>query len=257
MVVAVRSTSSTRPRAVGRGAGPKKESREDDVRGRVLDAAVKLIDEGGLAGVSMREVARAAGVSHQAPYHYFADREAIFAALAEEGFKTLTARLESNDDPREPADDRFVCAGQTYVEFAFDHPALFRIMFRPDLVAMDRFPEASACGDRAFQVLPALVQACIDEGLPAEPSVQALIILAWSVPHGLACLVLDGPLPKKFPDLLENRAALTRDVMTAMRNLLEASSAGKAAKKRGAKTSAKTSAAAKPAKNAAPRRRTR
>ena len=196
----------------------------------MLNAAVKLIAPVGLAGVSMREVARAAGVSHQAPYHYFADREAIFAALAEEGFKILSLRLDNIMDTGEPAVDRFVQAGQTYVEFAFDHPALFRIMFRPDVVEMDRFPQVQECGDRAFQVVPTLVQACIAEGLPAEPSVQALMILAWSIPHGLACLMLDGPLPKKIPDLFANREQLTRDVMLAMRRLLVASSASSASR---------------------------
>lgn len=197
---------------------------DEDVRARVLTAAVALIEEGGLAGVSMREVARAAGVSHQAPYHYFADREAIFAALAEEGFKILADRLEKTVGLPLPAVDRFVRAGQTYVEFALDHPALFRIMFRPDIVAMDRFPSVKECGDRAFQTVPVLVQACIDEGLPAEPSAEALMILAWSIPHGLACLLLDGPLPKKIPDIAANRETLTRDVMLAMRSLLVARS---------------------------------
>jgi AcrR family transcriptional regulator len=215
MVASARTSSSARTRAT---APP------DDVRARVLTAAVMLIDKVGLAGVSMREVARAAGVSHQAPYHYFADREAIFAALAEEGFKILTERLERTLELPVPAVDRFVQAGQTYVEFAFDHPALFRIMFRPDIVAMERFPDVKACGDRAFQTVPALVQACIAEGLPADPSVEALVILAWSIPHGLACLLLDGPLAKKFPDMLANREELTRDVMRSMRSLLLARS---------------------------------
>lgn len=194
----------------------------DDVRGRVLNAAVKLIDRGGLAGLSMREVARAAGVSHQAPYHYFADREAIFAALAEEGFKILAMRLENTVASDEPAVDRFVQAGQTYVEFALDHPALFRLLFRPDVVATERFPEARACGERAFRTVPALVQACIEEGLPAEPSVQALVVLAWSIPHGLACLLLDGPLAMKVPDAVNAREQLTRDVMASVRALLVA-----------------------------------
>ena len=60
-----------------------------DLRQKVLDASLALIEEGGLDRLSMREVARKAGVSHQAPYHYFSDREAILAALAGEGFLTV------------------------------------------------------------------------------------------------------------------------------------------------------------------------
>lgn len=233
MVASARTSSAPRPRARTRATSTP----VDDVRVRVLTAAVALIDEVGLAGVSMREVARAAGVSHQAPYHYFADREAIFAALAEEGFKILTERLERTLGLHTPAVDRFVQAGETYVNFAFDHPALFRIMFRPDMVAMERFPDVKACGDRAFQTVPAIVQACIAEGLPADPSVEALVVLAWSIPHGLACLLLDGPLGRKFPDMLLKREELTRDVMRAMRSLLVARSRpSKAPAKRRART---------------------
>lgn len=236
MVAPARPSPSPRTRA---------PASDEDVRARVLTAAVALIDKVGLAGVSMREVARAAGVSHQAPYHYFADREAIFAALAEDGFKILAERLERVTVLAVPAVDRFVEAGQAYVEFAFDHPALFRIMFRPDMVTLERFPDVKACGDRAFQTVPALVQACIAEGLPADPSMEALVVLAWSIPHGLACLLLDGPLAKKFPDMLAHREELTRDVMRSMRSLLVARSAPPPRKK--PKTSAKPS---KPKKRA-------
>jgi AcrR family transcriptional regulator len=66
-----------------------------DLRERILDATVTLIEADGLAALSMREVARRAGVSHQAPYHHFTDRQAILAAIAEEGFKRLNAGLAS------------------------------------------------------------------------------------------------------------------------------------------------------------------
>ena len=203
----------------------------DDVRGRVLNAAVKIIDRDGLAGVSMREVARAAGISHQAPYHYFEDREGILAALAEEGFKILLLRIQPIVDAKEAAVDRFVRAGQAYVEFALDHPALFRVMFRPDMVKLHDFPEADACGHRAFELVPRLVQACIDEGLPAYPSVDALVLLMWSIPHGVACLMLDGPLAHSLPAANDAREEATRDMMTAMRAILVSRSAAAAATK--------------------------
>jgi|GEM_PF-187288 len=210
---------SGRRRAATAKSGP---APLDDVRGRILNAAVKVIDREGLAGVSMREVARAAGVSHQAPYHYFEDREAILAALAEEGFKILTLRLTNALDPSVPAAERFVQAGAAYVHFAVDHPSLFRLMFRPDFVAMERFPSVRACGEEAFRIVPTLVQESIEEGLPAEPSIEALVVLAWSVPHGLACLLLDGPLGAKVPQAVAERDRLIDDVLEAMRAMLAA-----------------------------------
>lgn len=200
----------------------------DDVRGRVLNAAVHVIDRDGLAGLSMREVARAAGISHQAPYHWFEDREAILAALAEEGFKILLLRLEPIVDAKEPAVDRMVRAGQAYVEFAIDHPSLFRVMFRPDMVKTHEHPEAHACGERCFELVPRLVQACIDEGLPPYPSFDALLLLLWSIPHGLACLMLDGPLAHSLPEADAARIDATRGMMTAMRALIVSRSAAPA-----------------------------
>jgi AcrR family transcriptional regulator len=216
------------PRIVGaRKNGSRKTQSvppaSDDVRSSVLAAAVRLIDEGGLARLSMREVARAAGVSHQAPYHYFEDRESILAALAEGGFNILADRLEKARDPGEPPVARFAAMARVYVEFAIDHPSLFRVMFRPDFVDMGRFPHAKACGDRAFAPLPAAVADCIQAGLPAEPSPQALLIMGWSLAHGLACLLLDGPLAKVLPEAAQARDALVSETIAAMQRLLEAS----------------------------------
>ena len=207
---------------------------EDDVRARVLEAAVQMIDEGGLASLSMREVARRAGVSHQAPYHYFPDRESILAAVAEEGFILLEQQLDRLRDAGGRAADRLARSGETYVRFAYEHPAHFRVMFRPDFVDMGRFPNARECGQKAFQSLIEVVHACRAEGLRAEPSEQAVIVLGWSVVHGLACLLLDGCLDLKLPEetaaiaqggLEPGSKTIVSDVMEALRALVLAGSA--------------------------------
>src|SRR5262245_50683938 len=110
-----------------------------DLRQKVLDASLALIDESGLDRLSMREVARKAGVSHQAPYHYFADRGAILAALAGEGFSRLgqlLARAVARSD-LEPA-EAVEAMGRGYVDFALRNPAYFQAMFRADAVPLDR-----------------------------------------------------------------------------------------------------------------------
>jgi AcrR family transcriptional regulator len=193
----------------------------DDVRGRVLKAAVRLIDEGGLASLSMREVARAAGVSHQAPYHYFPDRESILAALAQEGFQILNQRLQSAAVPGTRPSECLGIAGRVYVEFACDHPSMFRVMFRPDFVAAERFPDLMACGDEAFQMLQRVVRACIADGLPETPSERSLVVFGWSLVHGLACLLLDGPLAKKLPDAAAAKDELIAEVMAVAPMLIE------------------------------------
>ena len=95
----------------------------DDVRASILDASRALMNEGGLGALSMREVARRAGVSHQAPYHYFADREAILAELAGDGFDQLYDYMVSALGHARPnRGSRAKALGEAYVRFALNHP---------------------------------------------------------------------------------------------------------------------------------------
>ncbi len=214
----------TNPSRAARGAlASRAQPAASDLRARILQASVALIEGEGLGALSMREVARRAGVSHQAPYHHFADREAILGAIAEEGFRVLRAALEravARDGGRRSAADCLAACGQAYVEFACAHPAHFRVMFRPELVNLENCPGARAEGDGAFGCLTRMVHAAVEQGLPAEPSEDALIVLAWSVAHGLACLILDGPLAKKLPGA--ERGAQIRGVTGAFGAMLAA-----------------------------------
>jgi AcrR family transcriptional regulator len=180
-----------------------------------------LIDEEGLSALSMREVARRAGISHQAPYNHFPDREAILGALAEEGFARLgdTLRRALAAVPEQvPAKLR---AGiKAYVEFACQYPGHFRLMFRPELVDLDNCPGAQAEGTRTFELFTRVIHDGVLAGLPAEPSEDALVALGWSVSHGLACLILDGPLTRKLPGA--DRAVIIEGVCHAFEAMLTA-----------------------------------
>jgi len=206
-----------------RTSGPEPGA-DADVRKAILDAAVAAIEEAGLAAVSMREVARRAGVSHQLPYHYFEDREGILAAIAEVGFDLLGAKLRAVFEGPGTGPERIAGAGRAYVEFACEHPAHFRVMFRQDFVCVADHPAAHARADACFGWLPELVADCIAEGLEPLPNVQAIVVMGWSVAHGLACLLLDGPLEKKLPDRALAKEETVREVMEAMQRLLERSS---------------------------------
>lgn len=195
----------------------------DDQRSQILLAAVRAIEEGGLADVSMREVARRAGVSHQLPYHYFTDREGILAAVAQAGFELLRERFRKAVGADGTGADKLAAAGRAYVEFACDHPAHFRVMFRQDFVTMENHADAQASAESCFALLPLMIQEAIEDGLPAHPNPQALVVMAWSVAHGLACLLLDGPLANKLPDAAGAREQTVQDVMEAMRALIASS----------------------------------
>ena len=205
-------------------AAPGAEAGE--LRERIVAASIELIEAEGLARLSMREVARRAGVTHQAPYHHFADREAILGEIAARGFRLLMAEIERVaaaipiGGGAEREIDRLMAIGTAYVDFACTYPAHFRIMFRPELVDLENCPGARAEGDNAFSAFRRIVHAAVDAGIPAQPSEEALVACLWSIVHGLSCLLLDGPLAMKMPETA--REVQIEAVMGATRSLLTA-----------------------------------
>lgn len=172
----------------------------EGLRRTLLDASLDLIASEGLEGFSMREVARRAGVSHQAPYHHFPDREAILAAIVAEGFQRLrdnsVAALEGVADPP----SRLTAIGRAYVAFAQNNPAHFKLMFRSELVREDKHDDAKACAQGAFDVLVSVA----DEVSPGD---RTLVLTAWSLVHGLATLMLEGKLDRHIAGQSERLAA--------------------------------------------------
>lgn len=183
-----------------------------DLRTKILDTAEALLESDGLAALSMREVARRAGVTHQAPYHHFADRETILAELVARGFDELAARLARANDraPKLSGRELRIASAEAYVGFALDRPGVFRIMFRPEVCDPARFPAAQAAGERAHGELVRMVQ--LLHG-PAAGAAHASGY--WAQVHGLATLLVDGPLGHALPGPRERRAHL-REVVALM-----------------------------------------
>ena len=180
-----------------------------DLRSELLRTSRELLDEAGPSALSMREVARRAGCTHQAPYHYFANREAILAALVCEGFDELADRLAVAHEGLGGADLHavLVASGNAYVEFALRHPGVFRVMFRPDVCDPERFPEVVRASERARDELARLARRVAGE----ETSLE-MEVLFWSGVHGLASLLLDGPLVGAFGSVQE-RLEFAREVV--------------------------------------------
>lgn len=162
-----------------------------DVRSAVVRTARELLEETGVATLSMREVARRAGVTHQAPYHYFTDRETILAEVVTEGFVELEAALRAANEryPAHGARAATLAAGTAYVGFALAHPGLFRIMFRTDICDPARFDNVRESGTRAFAQIVELVE--LIYGADADAPTSTVF---WAQLHGLALLTIDGPL---------------------------------------------------------------
>ena len=191
-----------------RAPGRPRKSRTRDLREDLLRISRELLDEGGPDALSMREVARRAGCTHQAPYHYFANREAILAALVEAGFDELANRLREAHDLVESEDIGTVAeaSGNAYVEFALINPGVFRIMFRRGMCDPAKFPGIQVASRRTYDELGRLARIHFGERAIREHETAL-----WASVHGLAVLLLDGLMADEFP-ALEDRLAYARRV---------------------------------------------
>jgi AcrR family transcriptional regulator len=172
-----------------------------EAKKRLLDESVRLIDEQGLNGLSFREMSRRAGVSHQTPYHHFASREGILAAIAHEGFSMLNARLtevRTKYRRKRPAEIlRHLL--RAYMAFAIEKPVYYGVMFRPELVNFKRYPEARAEAMRSFQQLVDTVATCYPGAANTDKRLIEVANALWAGAHGVATLWLDGPLDVTLP----------------------------------------------------------
>ncbi len=165
-----------------------------DLRRTLLDVSIAVIDKHGVDALNLRELATRAGVSSGAPYHHFADREALLAAIAEEGFGYLEAAMIRERDAAPDATSRLAALGRAYVSFATAYRGHFRVMFRGDLIGAAS-PELVRAKPRTFQLLRDAMEDCQRSGVAPAGDLQPLVLTAWSTVHGLATLWIDGALP--------------------------------------------------------------
>jgi len=175
-----------------------------DLRRALLHAAVARVEEVGPSNVSLRDIARRAGVSHAAPAHHFGDKTGLFTAIAAEGFVLLASKTT----PVVHRDDALLQTGIVYVRFAVEHRGYFEVMFRPDLYR-ESDPELIRARERSLEVLYRAARQ--GAGLPGSRDVTGLAVAAWSVVHGFATLWLAGNFREQLPADLEAGAAIVAE----------------------------------------------
>ncbi|MFZ4584668.1 MAG: TetR/AcrR family transcriptional regulator [Acidimicrobiia bacterium] len=176
-----------------------------DLRATVLKAAVDHIADHGPDGLSFRRIAQDAGVTHQAPYHHFSDRSGIFAAIAAEGFAALATVM--GEAIAAPEGDPATALLESYVGFALDHRGHFRVMFRPDLFGDGHEPEVAQLGEQAFELLVDFVRVALGPHASLD-DVRYRAVAMWALAHGLATLLIDGPLENKVGPVVDRRALI-------------------------------------------------
>ena len=172
-----------------------------NLREVLLESALLLIAEVGPTGFTLRELARRAGVSHNAPYRHFRDRDDLMAAVATQGYRELThAMRRAGQDHTDPL-QRLKQAGLAYISFALRRPEHFAVMFDGPVSLETEHPGSSDAAKEAFRTLVSFVRGCQEGGQfpPGDP--QNFTLLAWSMVHGVAKLAITGRLP--FPTRAE------------------------------------------------------
>ena len=177
--------------------------RHGDLRNALIEAGTQLARVGGPDAVVLRETTRRAGVAPNAAYRHFADRQALLDAVCSAALTSLAvaiekaiARLPQRKDPVEAARERLRAIGIGYLRFAQAEPGLFRTAFSvPDDMRGATSPDrVGSSGMTAFQLLASALDGLVDAGVLPRDRRAGAEFLAWSAVHGLAMLLIQGPL---------------------------------------------------------------
>ncbi len=201
-----RILSSRARRGRPQTARPRRPYHHGNLREAILQAALKLVETVGPGGLTLRATARLAGVSQAAPYRHFASKEALLAAVAEEGFRALTAMQRDSAGHKSDAIEAFQALGLAYIAFAATHPSHFRVMFAPEVADRMAYPALATAAAEAFGLLVDAIAECQRAGKVKEGDPKELALAAWSVVHGLSALVVNRQLSELYPVKVEEMA---------------------------------------------------
>jgi len=173
---------------------PRRPYHHGHLRQALLEGALGVIRELGPAAFTLREVARRAGVSHNAPYRHFRDKDALLAAVAAQGFRELTRAMQEGADRQARPLDKLKHSGMAYVGFALRRPEHFTVMFDAPVISRQD-PDYAQASEEAFQTLVNYIRECQEAGeLPGGDTLERALY-AWSLVHGIAKLAVTGRFP--------------------------------------------------------------
>ncbi|WP_027575929.1 TetR/AcrR family transcriptional regulator [Bradyrhizobium sp. WSM1743] len=198
-----RATQTAASRPARRAGSAKTETpyHHGALREALLQAAERVLERDGLAGLTLRAVAREAGVSHAAPTHHFGDLTGLLSELAAVGFRQFNAAMGSACDTATTPLERALARPKAYVAYAQAHPGMYGIMFRTERLDYSR-PSLHEAAEASFAGLANAIGAMRQEQISGDAltlNQGAAIARAWSLVHGFTMLLLDG----RLEDILE------------------------------------------------------
>lgn len=169
-----------------------------DLRQALIDGAIAILEEEGFKALSLRAVARKAGVSQAAPYNHFKDKNDMLAAIAAKGFEDMAAAQHQAVLQSEKGKSNLIALGREYVSYGLEHPALLQLMFGPEFASPDQYPQLSEVSKRGYQQLINAVEDHITTEDGDHPPTAVGAAAAWAMVHGLTTLMIEGRID---PDL--------------------------------------------------------
>lgn len=166
-----------------------------DLRNALIQAGLDLLAESGAAALDLRKVARKAGVSHTAPYRHFADKQALVAAITEEGFYRLAEKIQST--LREAPDDsleQLQAVARAYVFFAYENPWLMREMYSGLTIEHEAYPGLYEATKKVFKLYAEVIRRGQESGSIIEGDPGALAGVLGSLLHGVAGLIIENQI---------------------------------------------------------------
>jgi AcrR family transcriptional regulator len=164
-----------------------------NLRQALLESALELVEQDGIDALSLREVARQANVSPAAPYHHFKDKATILGELAKIGLERLAQNSQQAIVGIQNPLEKLNQIGVAYVLYAFEHPNLFKLMFNSEPAESP----SQTLDDPAQAVLLEILRECVNVGcitIKDEANLRIAAIRSWALVHGLATLIVSGPL---------------------------------------------------------------
>jgi AcrR family transcriptional regulator len=187
-----------------------------DLKRALVAAAIPLLERVGPERLSLRAVARVAGVSQSAPYNHFHGKQDLLAWLATTGFRELAASQAAIAGAGGPTADRLVALGRDYLRAALARPQLYRLMFGTGIEDWAAHPDLAAAKSAASEPLKAAIAAHLfGDAEPDAAVVGPVLVTLWSLVHGLASLLVDGSLGEGKHGEVEELVRLGIAIMVA------------------------------------------
>jgi AcrR family transcriptional regulator len=187
----------------------EKKYHHGDLKNALIEAGAEILSKEGVNGLSLRKVARKAGVSHAAPYAHFPDKQTLIAAISTEGYRMLYERLDAAVQRyREDPHRQLVEAAWAYVSFALSDPAHFKVTFSGVVEKEKDYPAYVELSKKSFGLVIQIVAACQAAGILKPGSADATAVSVWSLVHGFASLLLEGQISHTLLDRMTVREML-------------------------------------------------